>query len=306
MFSAPEHPALVVPGSRAHLDGFPTADPHRPSSEVIAQRMADACDEIGDLQQRLYADGRWSLLVVFQGRDAAGKDGAIRRVFQQVSPSGLTATAFGPPSREELAHDFLWRTTRRLPERGHIAVFNRSYYEEVLIARVRPELLEAQGLPNLPPGGPNRAFWKQRFASIRDHEEHLARNGTAILKFLLHLSPDEQYRRFLARLDEPDKNWKFDEGDIQARAEWDAFTEAYDDVLAETSKAWAPWYVIPADHKPHLQLTVAEIIATAMRSLELRPAPSSPERVAELRVRLEAARAIDVSPTDVSPREATR
>ena len=301
MFEAPDHPTLVGPvstGEPWHIDDLPTSMPDRPDNAAIEKHMAALTEEIARLQEILYADARWSVLVIFQGRDAAGKDGAIRRVFQEVSPSGLAATAFGPPSREELAHDFFWRTTAHLPARGHVTVFNRSYYEEVLVARVRPELLTAQGLPDLPADGPDEEFWAHRLTSIRDHELHLARNGTVVLKFLLHISPDEQYQRFQDRLDEPDKHWKFDAGDIDARVEWAAFSEAYDAVLNETSTPWAPWYVIPADHKPHLRLQVAEVIAGALRTLRLRARHVPAEQVEAMRALLEATRKVKPAETE--------
>ena len=289
MFQAPDHPTLILPYEPVRLDVAPTLDQGRPAEGKLEGRLAELASEVEELQGRLYADGRWALLVVFQGRDASGKDGTIRRVFQQTSPTGVRATAFGPPSNGELAHDFLWRTARHLPERGHIGIFNRSYYEEVLVPRVHPEYLRAQRLPDLPADGGGDALWEQRLESIRDHELHLARSGTAIVKLFLHLSREEQRQRFLARLNEPDKHWKFTESDIRARDYWDAYTEAYEAAINATTRPWAPWHVVPADDKGHLRLQVAEVIVGALRALGLRtPRPSFDRPIEELRALLEA------------------
>jgi PPK2 family polyphosphate:nucleotide phosphotransferase len=199
--------------------------------------------------------------------DAAGKDGTIRAVLSGINPAGCQVFSFKQPSAEELDHDFLWRTVRRLPERGRIGVFNRSYYEEVLVVRVHPEYLAPQRLPD--PPDDLAELWRQRYASIHEHEEHLARAGTVILKFWLNVSRGEQRKRFLARLDEPDKNWKFSSGDVAERRHWDAYMEAYEDALNATSRPHAPWYAIPADDKPYMRLAVAEIVVQTLESLGL-------------------------------------
>jgi PPK2 family polyphosphate:nucleotide phosphotransferase len=222
--------------------------------------------DISELQQVMYAHDRYALLLVFQAMDAAGKDGTIRAVLSGVNPAGCHVTSFKTPSAEELDHDFLWRTARQLPERGRIGVFNRSYYEEVLVVRVHPEFLAAQRLPN---GVDKRGFWPDRYESIREHERHLARNGTVILKFFLNISRDEQRKRFLSRLEEPEKHWKFSEKDVAERAYWDKYQQAYEEALNETSRPWAPWYAIPADNKDYMRMTVAQIVRDTLKSLDL-------------------------------------
>jgi PPK2 family polyphosphate:nucleotide phosphotransferase len=215
----------------------------------------------------LYAHDRHAVLLIFQAMDAAGKDSTIRAVFSGVNPAGCQVFAFKRPSEEELDHDFLWRSARRLPERGRFGIFNRSYYEEVLVVRVHPEILDSQKLPHRPPG---KKIWRERFESIRDHEKHLARNGTVILKFWLNVSREEQRRRFLSRLDEPEKNWKFEPGDVRERGLWEAYQRAYEEALAATSRPWAPWYAVPADDKPFMRLTVARIVAESLETLGMR------------------------------------
>lgn len=240
------------------------------------------------LQHIFYAYDRRALLLVFQGMDGAGKDSTIRAVLSGVNPAGCQVYSFKQPSHEELDHDFLWRTAVRLPERGRIGVFNRSYYEEVLIARVHPEILAAERLPGRP--DPEQ-FWKQRYASIRDHEKHLARNGTVILKFWLNISKEEQRRRFLLRLEEPEKNWKFDTADVSERMRWKDYMKSYEEALNETSRPWAPWYAIPADDKPYLRVTVADIVVRTMESLELRypkPPKADRDKFERIRKQLEA------------------
>lgn len=217
------------------------------------------------LQERLYAEGRWSLLVIFQAMDAAGKDGTIEHVMSGINPQGCEVTSFKAPSTIELRHDFLWRTTCALPERGHIGIFNRSYYEEVLVARVHRSVLEAQ---NLPPKLITDDIWRERLESIRDFEQHLSRNGVAILKFFLHVSKDEQRRRLLARIDEPDKNWKFDARDLAERGHWDEYMDAYQDAIRGTATKSAPWHVIPADHKWFTRLAVAAAIGEKLEQLD--------------------------------------
>lgn len=293
MFQAPDHHTLVPFDGSFDLAARPTVVPDRPDEDDLKDRLKDLADELDDLQRELYADDRWSLLTVFQGRDAAGKDGTIRAVFSRTDPAGVQVKSFQSPSTLELQHDFLWRTSMHLPERGHIGVFNRSYYEEVLVARVHPELLEAQRLPDGPaPGEPVSAeFWLERLESIRDHELHLARSGVAIVKFFLNVSSDEQRDRFLARLDDPEKHWKFHESDIRDRDHWDDYTEAYQTAIATTSRPWAPWYVVPADDKAHMRVMVAEVILAALRSLDLhKPEPSFERPIEEIRALLEAER----------------
>ena len=221
---------------------------------------------ISELQRVLYADDKYSLLCIFQAMDAAGKDSTIRAVFSGVNPAGLQVFNFKKPSSEELEHDFLWRSAKRLPERGRIGVFNRSYYEEVLIVRVHEGILQNSRIPK---ELISKNIWKERYKSINDHEEHLARNGTVILKFFLNVSKDEQKKRFLSRLDEPEKNWKFETGDVRERGYWDDYMEAYQEMLQSTSKPHAPWYVIPADDKPAMRAEVANIIEDTLSKLPI-------------------------------------
>ena len=230
------------------------------------QALRDRVDRLHDLQEVFYAANRYALLLVFQGMDASGKDSAIDHVLSGVNPQGITVTSFKHPSPEELSHDFLWRAAQRLPPRGRIGVFNRSHYEEVLIARVHPEILAGEAIPDLPKGD---AIWKDRFRSITDFESHLCRNGTRIVKFFLHLSKEEQRERFLARLEEPDKNWKFNAGDLTERKFWKRYQTAYEEMLAATSTKQAPWYVVPADRKSDTRLIIAEVILETMKALKL-------------------------------------
>jgi PPK2 family polyphosphate:nucleotide phosphotransferase len=245
------------------IEDAPTDKPKgAPDKTGCERRLAELVTELSDLQERFYAHDRCSLLLVFQAMDAAGKDGTIRAVMSGVNPAGCQVYSFKQPSKEELDHDFLWRTSKCLPERGRIGIFNRSYYEEVLVVRVHPEYLGGQQLP----GETNtRRFWEQRYQSIRDHEQHLARNGTLVLKFFLHVSKEEQRKRFLARLAEPDKHWKFAEGDLKERALWDDYMAAYETALNETSREHAPWYAIPADSKSYMRMAVAETVVATLR-----------------------------------------
>ncbi|MCC7273697.1 MAG: polyphosphate kinase 2 family protein [Alphaproteobacteria bacterium] len=235
--------------------------------EEARLRLRDGVARIDALQTMLYAQDRWSLLLIFQAMDAAGKDGAIKHVMSGINPQGCQVHAFKAPSPEELDHDFLWRTTRALPERGRIGIFNRSYYEEVLVVRVHPELLKAQKLP--PELGVGKGIWKQRYAAIRDHERHLAENGYVIRKFFLNVSKDEQKRRFLERLEEPQKHWKFAPGDIEERRYWDDYQEAYEDAIRATAAPHAPWLVVPADQKWFTRLVVMEAVVEALESMRL-------------------------------------
>lgn len=283
MQSAVDSPYRVPFDGEVDLAGFPTRAAETPSKKVSKHRLEKLADRLDELQRRLYADNRWSVLLVFQALDAAGKDGTIRAVLRNVDPAGLAVHSFQKPSAEELDHDFLWRTARRLPERGRIGVFNRSYYEEVLVVRVHPELLEAQRLPERPP---LERLWSERLESIRDHERHLARNGTRILKLFLNVSREEQRQRFLSRLDEPEKHWKFEAGDVRERRHWNAYQSAFADALAATSRPWAPWYAVPADDKPHLRVVVADLLVRTLESLDLRyPTVGDEERRRHLEMR---------------------
>ncbi len=262
-------PFLVSATESANLDHRPTRLPKvYDGKHDYEDALGTRVKRLSRLQEDLYADNRYALLVIFQAMDAAGKDGAIRHVFSGVNPQGIQVFAFKQPSAEELDHDFLWRTSSRLPERGRIGVFNRSYYEEVLVVRVHPEFLGSERLPDQPES--LDALWQQRYASIRDHEAHLYRNGTRVVKFYLHLSPEEQRDRFMARLDEPEKNWKFSGGDLEERTHWPAYRRAYADAIDATSTPECPWYVIPADDKKNARLLIAETLVRTLESLDLR------------------------------------
>ena len=228
--------------------------------------LANGVERLAGLQEKLYAQNRWAVLAVFQAMDAAGKDGAIKHVMSGVNPQGCQVHSFKQPSAEELDHDFLWRIAKALPERGRIGIFNRSHYEDVLVARVHPEILARQRLPQALTG---KDIWKERFNSIRGFERHLLRNGVLILKFFLHISREEQRKRFLARLEEPGKRWKFEMGDVAERKLWDKYMDAYEDVVRHTSRTEAPWYVVPADNKWFARLIVAEAMVVAMENLKL-------------------------------------
>jgi len=234
--------------------------------EDVKHILADGVARIEELQQRLYAHGQWGVLMVFQGMDAAGKDGVIKHVMSGINPQGCEVHSFKAPSADELAHDFLWRTGKDVPARGRIGIFNRSHYEEVLAVRVHPELLARQ---NLPPSATGKSIWQHRFKEIRAFEHHLARNGTLVLKFHLRISKVEQRKRFLARLDEPFKRWKFSVSDIAERGYWDEYMAAYEKMIRETSTDCAPWYVVPADHKHVAWLVVSAAIIEALDGLKL-------------------------------------
>jgi PPK2 family polyphosphate:nucleotide phosphotransferase len=231
------------------------------------EMLQNGIRRLANLQERLYADNRWAVLAIFQAMDAAGKDSAIKHVMSGVNPQGCQVFSFKAPSAEELDHDFLWRTAKRLPERGRIGIFNRSYYEEVLVVRVHPEFLDAQ---RLPPALVGKDIWQQRFEDIAAFERHLAHNGTIVLKFFLHLSKEEQRQRFLARLDEPDKRWKFSMGDVAERKLWDRYMHAYEDMIRHTSRPEAPWLVVPADQKWFTRLVVAAAMVEALEQLDLK------------------------------------
>ncbi len=246
------------------------------AKELIAQGLK----RLTELQEKLYAEERWSVLIVLQGMDSAGKDGVIKHVMSGINPQGCKVHAFKQPTPEEIDHDFLWRCSRRLPGRGRIGIFNRSYYEDVLVVRVLPELLQHQ---KLPPQLLTKSIWEERFDSIRAFERHLRRNGTAVLKFFLCISPEEQRRRLLARLDEPAKRWKFSADDLAARSKWSGYMEAYEDMIRNTATHEAPWHVIPADHKWFAWLTVSTVIAETMDSLDLRVPQVTGKALAELK-----------------------
>lgn len=273
------------------FDGSFSVDAHRstPPDDVdnkkkLEKALAEVVDEISTLQRKLYADDRYALLLVFQAMDAAGKDGTIRAVMSGVNPAGCQVSSFKAPSDEELEHDWLWRTTKRLPERGRIGIFNRSHYEEVLAVKVHPEYLENQRLPHID----RDTIWQQRYQSIRDHELHLARNGTVVLKFWLDVSRKEQKARFLKRLKTPEKFWKFSGSDLGARGNWDTYMAAYESLLNETSREHAPWFAIPADSKPFMRLTVAEIIRDTLAALPLRWPEKTEEELALFDAHIEA------------------
>jgi PPK2 family polyphosphate:nucleotide phosphotransferase len=253
------------------------------SKEILETSLV----EIADAQQLLYADDRYAVLIVFQAMDAAGKDGTIKHVMSGVNPQGCQVFSFKKPSAEELDHNFLWRYMRCLPERGRIGIFNRSYYEDVLVVKVHPELL---GLQRLPDGKRGKSFWDARYEDINSFERHLTRNGTLVLKFFLNVSKREQKRRFLERLERPEKNWKFSASDMAERGFWDDYMNAYEDALSATSTEWAPWFVVPADHKWGTRAIVADILTSSIQSLDLRyPEVTNDQRkaLAEAKKRLE-------------------
>ncbi len=230
------------------------------------EMLAEGIEQLAELQQRLYATDSWSVLIILQAMDAAGKDSVITHVMAGLNPQGVEVHPFKQPSVEELDHDFLWRAARRLPERGRIGIFNRSYYEEVLVARVHPELLEQQKLPAAVRG---KNIWKNRFEDICNFERHLARNGTLVLKFFLHVSKEEQRKRFLDRIDEPAKRWKFSMADVRERKLWDKYQDVYEDMIRHTSRPDAPWYVVPADHKWFTRMVIAGVLVRELRALDL-------------------------------------
>lgn len=268
MFTAVTSPFLAAPNSAFSLANVPTGPiAGAPDKKALKSQLKKVVEQLSDLQEILYAHDYHSVLLVFQAMDAAGKDSTIRAVLSGVNPAGCQVFSFKQPSSQELDHDFLWRTSLCLPERGRIGVFNRSYYEEVLVVRVHPEYLSHQ---RIGPPDDLQTLWRQRYESICSHEKHLAVNGTLILKFFLNVSKEEQKARFLSRLNEPEKHWKFAASDIKERSFWDDYMKAYEDAIAATSKPWAPWYVIPADSKPFMQLEVARLIVANMETLDLR------------------------------------
>jgi len=259
-----------------------TVTPVYKSKEQYQKLLAEHVARLSSQQQLLYASNRHAVLLIFQAMDAAGKDGAIRHVMSGVNPQGCQVFSFKHPSVEELEHDFLWRTTRDLPERGRIGIFNRSYYEEVLIARVHPEILRSEGLPDSLLA--EQAVWHNRYRSIVDLERHLHANGTRIIKFFLHLSKEEQRKRFLERIDEPESNWKISSADITERKFWNHYMKAYEQCLSATSTSGAPWYVVPADDKENARLIVSQIVLDTFEGLEMTYPKSSAKRRKELQV----------------------
>ena len=247
-------------------DCDPADTGHWKSKEHATETLQEQIAKTAELQDKLYAQDRWSLLLIFQAMDAAGKDGAIKHVMSGVNPQGCQVSSFKAPSELELQHDFLWRTTCQLPERGHIGIFNRSYYEEVLIVRVHREILQSQ---KTPPSLVGKKIWEERFEDIRGFERHMARNGTAIRKFFLNVSRKEQKKRFLERLEEPEKNWKFSASDIHERKYWNDYQKAYEEMIGNTASSHAPWYVVPADNKWFTRLVISTVIVDSLESLGL-------------------------------------
>lgn len=269
------------PGKRVDLAKWPTdVEPLYSSKKSYKAALEAGTDALAAHQERLYAHNRFALLLIFQAMDSAGKDGAIRHVMSGVNPQGCQVFSFKHPSAEELEHDFLWRTHRALPERGRIGIFNRSYYEEVLIVRVRPEILRAQNLPIA--ALRSNELWAGRFRSIVESEAHLHRNGTRIVKFFLHLSRDEQRKRLLERIDDPEKNWKFSGADLEQRKAWDAYMKAYAAAIGATSTQHAPWYIVPADDKRNARLIVSAVVQQTLAALDLDFPLASAERSAQL------------------------
>jgi PPK2 family polyphosphate:nucleotide phosphotransferase len=273
----------VQHGKKVDLKKWPTlVKPFFDSKKQYQKILEEHIEKLSSLQCIHYASGHYALLLIFQGMDASGKDGAIRHVLSGVNPQGCEVFSFKQPSAEELKHDFLWRTTCRLPERGRIGIFNRSYYEEVLIARVHPEILRAQGIPDELID--KKTIWGERFRSMVDLEEHLFYNGTRIVKIFLHLSKDEQRKRFLQRIDDPDKNWKFSLADINERGYWKEYMEAYEDCLNSTTSNYAPWYVVPADDKENAQLIISRILLDTLSMLKMSYPKTGPKRRKELKL----------------------
>ena len=279
----------VESGKQFRLKDFDPADTgHLHSKEHAEDALQQGIVRTAELQDKLYAQNTWALLLIFQAMDAAGKDGIIKHVMTGINPQGCQVYSFKAPSEPELQHDFLWRTTRSLPERGHIGIFNRSYYEEVLVVRVHPEILKSQKTPQSLVG---KNIWEERFEDIRCFERHMARSGTVIRKFFLNVSKKEQKRRFLARLDEPEKNWKFSAADIRERQCWDDYQKAYEEMIGNTATEQAPWYVVPADNKWFTRLVVSTVLVDTLESLDL----AYPKVDEAKRKELEAAKKILIS-----------
>lgn len=275
-------PFIVPPGQKISLADDYDPDYHDESldKESAKPLLAAGIEQLAEYQSMLYAQDIYGILVIFQALDAAGKDGAIKHVMSGVNPQGVQVFSFKQPSATELDHDFMWRSSIRLPERGRIGIFNRSYYEEVLVVRVHPTILESQKLP--PEAMKQPEIWHTRMEDINNFERYMTNNGYKIVKFFLNVSKEEQRERFLARIDEPDKNWKFSMGDVRERQYWDDYQKAYEDMLNRTSTPWAPWYVIPADRKWFSRLSVAAVLVQTMRSLNLAYPDATPEQLASL------------------------
>ena len=268
-------------GDKVRLKKLPTkVKPFYKSDEHYKELLAAHIKGLSERQDLLYAHNRYSLLLIFQAMDAAGKDGAIKHVMSGVNPQGCEVFSFKHPSAEELAHDFLWRTTRNLPERGRIGIFNRSYYEEVLVVRVHPEILKSQAIP--PELVDDKNFWDKRHRSINDLEKHLYRNGTRVLKFFLHLSKEEQRKRFLRRVEDPARNWKFSKFDLVERGFWKEYQDAYEECLSATSTEHAPWFVVPADDKLNARLIISQAVLNALNELKMEYPKLDPQRLKEL------------------------
>ncbi|HWX55875.1 MAG TPA: polyphosphate kinase 2 family protein [Verrucomicrobiae bacterium] len=276
-------PYRIGDGDNFRLKDFDPGDTGKVSKEEAGELLEEGISLTTDLQQKLYAQDQWAILLIIQAMDAAGKDGLIKHVMSGVNPQGCQVTSFKEPSARELNHDFLWRAECDLPERGKIGLFNRSYYEEVLVVRVHPEILAKQ---HLPPSLVTKEIWKERFADIRAFERHLTRNGIVVRKFFLNVSKEEQKRRFLKRLEEPDKNWKFSESDVRERQHWDEYMDAYEDMIQHTATEYAPWYVVPADHKWFTRLAVSSAIIEALEECR----PTFPQVDAKRRKELETAK----------------
>ena len=271
----------VGEGAKVDLAKWPTkVDPVYKSKEQYKSLLEEHVSKLNELQRLHYASNRHAILLILQGIDAAGKDGAIRHVMSGVNPQGCRVYSFKQPTERELEHDFLWRTTRDLPERGRIAIFNRSYYEEVLVVRVHPDILEREAIPDAP--RQDKKVWKERYRSINDFERHLRCNATRIVKIFLHLSKEEQENRFLERLDQPDKNWKFSDADLKERAFWNDYAKAFEECLSETSTVDAPWFVVPADDKENARLILSRILLDTFEGLDMRYPRTSAEREKEL------------------------
>jgi len=271
----------VEGGDKFKLSKFPTKiESVYKSKSQYKKILADHITQLSHLQQLLYASNKFAVLLIFQAMDAAGKDGAIKHIMSGVNPQGCQVFSYKHPSANELQHDFLWRTTRDLPERGRIGIFNRSYYEEVLIVRVHPELLAGEGLPEQK----GDAIWPERYRSICNLEDHLHHNGTRVIKFYLHLSEQEQRTRFIERIDTPEKNWKFSQADIVERQYWPQYRRAYEECLSATSTPESPWYVVPADDKENARLIISRIILDNLQALNMSLPQASPERKKELRL----------------------
>ncbi|MEQ1756718.1 MAG: polyphosphate kinase 2 family protein [Vicinamibacterales bacterium] len=293
----------VMPRSRTSLAALDPCDTDGISKATAGDRLEKGIARLSDAQERLYALNTWSVLIIFQAPDAAGKDSTIKHVMSGVNPQGCQVFSFKAPSAEELDHDFLWRSAKALPERGRIGIHNRSYYEEVIVTRVHPGILERQQLPGKAGDG---SFWQRRFDSINNFEQHLVLNGTLVLKFFLHISRDEQRKRFIERLSEPEKYWKFSPGDLVERQHWDDYAAAYESVFRETSTAHAPWFIVPADHKWFTRMAVAEIICDALEHLELSFPTVSKSQREEWATSRAALEAEDVSSRAPRPRRPGR